>query len=201
MGPSNSISSAIDTNRVCAFRQTSVLAFMFSWCVFITNTEIPRSRANLEILISPVLLGIDHTVYRTWDFITIVTSTCYWSLFRNIWIPIQELISISFRSILILFSILGHVFQVVSFWPEFCVPIVFPACRIFFGFITWPIFGENTNRKDSVHAVVLWIFSPEHRFRHCNSIRIVPLMWDTKFHTHTHVHSFRTICTKSYNLI
>ena len=187
MGPSNSISSAIDTNRFCAFRQTSVLAFMFACCVFITNTETPRSRANLKILIGPELLGIDRRVYGNWDFITIVASTRCWSLFRNIWIPNQELISISFRSILILFSIFGHVFQVVSFRPEFCVPIVFPACLIFFGFIIWPLFGEHTNRKDSLHAVIFWIFSPAHRFRHCNSMRIGPLMWETKFHTHVHV--------------
>jgi hypothetical protein len=67
------------------------------------------------------------------------------------------------------------------------MPIVFPASLVFFGLIIWPMFGEHTSRKDSLHAVIFWIFSSAHSFRHCNSMCIGLLMWETKFHTHIRV--------------
>ena len=67
------------------------------------------------------------------------------------------------------------------------MPIVLPASLVFFDLIIWPTFGEHTNCKDSLHAVIFWIFSSAHRFKCCNSMRVSPLMWETKFHTHIHV--------------
>jgi hypothetical protein len=69
----------------------------------------------------------------------------------------------------------------------FSMPIVLPASLVFFDLNIWPTFGEHTNCKDYFHAVIFWIFSSAHCFKYCNSMRIGPLMWETKFDTHVHV--------------